>query len=318
MIMSINRTLLAAFHSVASAGSFTVAARERNISQSTLSVQVGCLEKAYGCRLFQRRGRSIELTEIGRALHSITSRQFEAEQEAETLLRGDQAGLTGHLRIGAVSSVLVVRYLESFLKTYPQSTCALELSNSQRVIREITDGNLDIGIVAFPISDPRIEKVELLCEELLVVVGPDHDWATQNDIAFGNLAGQTLILRERGSRTRQLIEDKLATLQVSPSRVIEINEWAAVQELVRAKTGVSIVPSSEAGSMPGLRTLRIRDQSIQLTQFLIYRGDRKTLSTLKTFLEIAAPSERRDPDRSGQVVDSQIALGYAFAHRCVQ
>ncbi|NQZ74100.1 MAG: LysR family transcriptional regulator, partial [Dinoroseobacter sp.] len=80
---------------MASAGGFTAAARERNVSQSTLSVQVGRLEKSYGCRLFLRRGRSIELTEIGRALYSHTTRQFEAEQDAEALLRGDQAGLSG-------------------------------------------------------------------------------------------------------------------------------------------------------------------------------------------------------------------------------
>ena len=293
--MSINRTLLAAFHSVASAGGFTAAARERNVSQSTLSVQVGRLEKSYGCRLFLRRGRSIELTEIGRALYSHTTRQFEAEQDAEALLRGDQAGFSGHLRIGAVSSVLVVEYLETFLKEYPQSTCALELSNSQHVIRDIAEGNLDVGFVAFPVADPRIEKVELLREELLVAVGPDHDWANRHDIAFDELSKQTLILRERGSRTRRLIEDSLAARRTSPRRVIEINEWAAVHALVRGNTGVSILPGSEAESLPDLCTLRIRDQSMFLTQFLIYRVDRKSLSTLKTFLSIAVPSDEELP-----------------------
>ncbi|MDA8821870.1 LysR family transcriptional regulator, partial [Planktomarina temperata] len=139
--MSINRTLLAAFHSVANAGSFTAAAHEKSVTQSTLSVQVGQLEKTYGCKLFLRHGRSIALTETGRELYNLTRQQFDAEQEAEALLSGKIRGPTGHLRMGAVSSVLVVEYLKTFLSAFPLSTLALELSNSQKIITDISDGN---------------------------------------------------------------------------------------------------------------------------------------------------------------------------------
>ena len=91
LTMSINRTLLAAFHSVANAGSFTAAAHEKSVTQSTLSVQVGQLEKTYGCKLFLRHGRSIALTETGRELYNLTRQQFDAEQEAEALLSGKSA-----------------------------------------------------------------------------------------------------------------------------------------------------------------------------------------------------------------------------------
>ena len=297
LIMSINRTLLAAFHSVANAGSFTAAAHEKNVTQSTLSVQVGRLEKTYACRLFLRRGRSIELTETGRELYNLTRQQFEAEQEAEALLSGKTGGPTGHLRVGAVSSVLAVGYLKTFLRTFPQSTVALELSNSQQVIRDIVDGNLDVGIIAFPIVDPRIDKIALLEEDLQLLVGPGHDWVARKDIHLSDLADQTLILRERGSRTRQLIEDSLGGQKISPHRVVEINEWAAVRELVQANVGVSIVPTSEARDVADTHKLRIRDVQIQMTQFLIFRHDRKALATLKAFLGIVSDSSKTSGDR---------------------
>ena len=198
LTMSINRTLLAAFHSVANAGSFTAAAHEKSVTQSTLSVQVGQLEKTYGCKLFLRHGRSIALTETGRELYNLTRQQFDAEQEAEALLSRKICGPTGHLRMGAVSSVLVVEYLKTFLSAFPLSTLALEISNSQKIITDISDGNLDVGIIAFPIVDPRIEKVVLQQESLHILVGPDHEWRARKDVDFSKLADQTLILRERG------------------------------------------------------------------------------------------------------------------------
>lgn len=295
--MSINRTLLAAFHAVANAGSFTAAAHEKSVTQSTLSVQVSRLEKTYGCRLFLRHGRSIELTETGRELYNLTRQQFEAEQEAEALLSGKTGGPTGHLRIGAVSSVLAVEYLKTFLRGFPQSTVALELSNSQQVIRDTVDGNLDVGIIAFPIADPRIDKIPLLEEELHILVGPRHDWVARQDIDLSELSDQTLILRERGSRTRQLIEDSLGGQKIYPLRVIEINEWEAVRKLVEANVGVSIVPTSEARDVADTCKLRIRDVQIHMTQFLIYRRDRKALATLKAFLGIVSDRSNRTSER---------------------
>lgn len=290
--MSINRTLLAAFHAVASAGSFTAAARERNVSQSTLSAQVGRLERTYGCRLFFRRGRMIELTDMGRSLFDVTRRQFEAEAEAEELLSGREGGLLGHLRFGVVSSVLLIDHLKSFLETHEHITISLELSNSQRIIRDVADGNIDVGIIAFPIADPRIEKIALLREDLLVLVGPEHEWAGNDEVAFSALADQALILRERGSRTRQLVEDNLAQHGIGVRKMTEINEWSAMRDLVRANMGVAVVPESEGRSFPAQCKVRIRELQMQMTQFVIFRSDRKALSTLSAFLDIVEARDR--------------------------
>src|SRR3954453_7086870 len=81
---------LRAFHLVAEAGSFSAAARDSGLSQPNLSGPVTALEKAYGLRLFDRRGRSVVPTETGRQLQSITSRLFAAQDEAQALLAGEQ------------------------------------------------------------------------------------------------------------------------------------------------------------------------------------------------------------------------------------
>src|SRR6185369_17905420 len=81
---------LRAFHLVAESGSFSAAARASGLSQPNLSGQVTALEKAYGLRLFDRRGRSVVPTETGRQLHGVTTRLFAVQDEAQALLAGEQ------------------------------------------------------------------------------------------------------------------------------------------------------------------------------------------------------------------------------------
>ena len=100
---------LRAFHLVAESGSFSAAARDSGLSQPNLSGQVTALEKAYGIRLFDRRGRSVVPTETGRQLHGITSRLFAAQEEAQALLEGEQTLTRGHLRIAADSRTMSCR-----------------------------------------------------------------------------------------------------------------------------------------------------------------------------------------------------------------
>ncbi|XXK36575.1 LysR family transcriptional regulator substrate-binding protein [Rhodobacteraceae bacterium nBUS_22] len=85
------------------------------------------------------------------------------------------------------------------------------------------------------------------------------------------------------------MEDNLGAKKLSPNRVIELNEWAAIRELVQANVGVSIVPESEAYNLDEDCKVRIADVHMHITQFLIYRCDRKGLATLKAFQRLITP-----------------------------
>ncbi len=98
--MPMNHTQLRAFHAVAEAGGFTRAAERIHVTQPTLSGQVAALEVRYGVKLFERRGRGIELTDLGAGLHEVTRRLFAQEAEAEQLLDSAQGLTRGLLRVG--------------------------------------------------------------------------------------------------------------------------------------------------------------------------------------------------------------------------
>src|SRR5215813_11813002 len=112
-------TQLRAFHTVASEGSFTRAADALHVTQPTLSAQVKALEDTYGVRLFDRRGRRIEATELGRGLLEITRRYFSLEAEAAQLLAATRGLRGGHLRVGADAPQHAIPALAAFSRKYP-------------------------------------------------------------------------------------------------------------------------------------------------------------------------------------------------------
>src|SRR3974390_1899058 len=125
---------LRAFHRVAESGSFSAAARDSGVSQPHLSGQVAALERGWGVRLFERRGRSVIPTETGRQLQAITTRLFAVEEEARALLAGERALTRGHLRIAADSAHHVVHIMAALKQRSAGLTFALQIDNSAVVL----------------------------------------------------------------------------------------------------------------------------------------------------------------------------------------
>ena len=210
--MTINKTWLSAFHAVATAGNFSRAAIERSVSQSTLSAQVNALEKAYSVQLFSRSTRRVELTSAGHRLLEITTRMAVAEDAAEELLSGKNPIEAGELRLGSDRPILAARLMTQFIRHHPAVRMAFRVGNSSELEQQVDDHSLDIAIVARPISSRRLRSKFLMDESILAAVGNRHPLARQKSISFRTLSEHTLIVRERGSRLREMIDEKFFEL----------------------------------------------------------------------------------------------------------
>src|SRR5262245_62038248 len=141
-------TQLRAFHAVAAAGSFTKAANALHVTQPTLSAQVKALEEAYGIELFERRGRGIAPTDLGRRLQEITRRYFNLEDEAEELLAATRGLTRGHLRVGADAPYHVMESLAAFNRRYPKLTLSLAIGNSDELLDDLLEHHRDEEFIA--------------------------------------------------------------------------------------------------------------------------------------------------------------------------
>ena len=195
---------LRAFHLVAESGSFSAAARASGLSQPNLSGQVTALEKAYGVRLFDRRGRSVTPTQSGRQLHGVTTRLFALQDEARALLAGEQALTRGHLRIAADSAHHVVPIMAALRRRADGLTFTLSIDNSAVVLERLLRHEADVAVMAKSVSDPRLHAVRLRTDRLVLFVPARHALAKRGRVPLGVLAGQELVLRERGSITSRM------------------------------------------------------------------------------------------------------------------
>ena len=281
----INRAHLRAFHAVAARNSFTRAADALNVTQPTLSGQVKALEERYGVRLFERRGRGIEPTDLGRNLYAVTRRIFDLETEAEGLLTAARGLKSGSLRVGADAPYHVVPLLAAFSRRHPGITLSLSFGNSETVLGELLDRRSDVAVLPDIPDDRRLHSQAFHRERIVGFVDRAHPWTARRSIRLRELAEERLILREVGSTTRAILERALERAGVRPE-VLEVGSREAVREAVAARLGVGAVFESEFGNDDRLHALTIRDSGLQAIEYAACLADRCDSPVVKAFLAL--------------------------------
>jgi aminoethylphosphonate catabolism LysR family transcriptional regulator len=283
-----NLTQLRAFHLVATAGSFTLAARTAGISQPTLSSQVRSLEEAYGVHLFDRKGRGARLTPMGQSLHRITAQIFALEEEARILLTGTKWAVRGHLRVAADSAYHVIPVLAAMRDRHRGLSFQLRIGNSADVLNLLLGFEVDVAVTAHPVSDPRLAAEPLRRDQLVVFVPKDHDWADRGTLAIEDLADCDLVIRERGSITREVFEARLAEAGVRPRALFEVQTREAVREAVASNFGIGVVFLSEFGSDPRFRALFVEGEGLEVGEYAVTLTERRPLSLVTLFFDTAS------------------------------
>jgi len=277
-------TALRAFHLVAEAGSFSAAARAGGVSQPTLSAQVKGLEATYGVALFDRLGRGAGLTPLGQSLHAVTARLFAAEEEARALLAGEATLMRGHLRIAADSASHVMPILARIRERHAGLTFSLAIGNSSDVIGRVLDHHADVAVTARRISDPRLHSRLLQEDRLVLFVRDDHRLAGAGSLPIRALADEELVIRERGSVTREVFEARLAEAGVRPRALLEVQSREAVREAVLAGFGVGVVFQAELPVQPGLSRILVADADLAVAEYVVCLEERRRLPLVRAFL----------------------------------
>jgi len=288
--MSINHVQLRAFHAVASSGSFTRAAEKIHVSQPTLSGQVKELETRFGVRLFERRNRGIELTDLGHAVFEHTNRLFGLESEVEQILSAAGGLLSGELRVGADAPCYVVSLLAAFSRRFPGVKLALSFGNSEQLLKSLVDQRCDVAVLPNIDADPRMHVVRLRPDRLVVFVGRGDAWATRRSIRFEELRGRRMILREPGSTTRAIFEEEAKRSDVPLTDILEIGSREGVREAVAAGLGVGVVSESEKGHDSRLHHLTVRDARLENVECVTCLRERREDAAVRAFLDLLAES----------------------------
>ena len=279
-------TQLRSFHAVAQEGGFTAAARALNISQPTVTIQIRNLEDYFGVELFLRRGRKVQLTETGQALLTLTRRLLEAEAEAIEMLkeRGDLRG--GTLRVAAVGPYHVTEMLALFNERYPEVKVMVETGNSQEALAALHEFRVDVAVLAQVREDPSLLATPYSRHEVVVFTNLDHPFAQQDSLSIEDLAGQRMVLRERGSTTRLALEEALEKAKIGINPVMEIGSREAVWMAVQRGIGIGVVSDIEFVPHPELKTLRLRDAEVYTYAHVVCLAERSASQLIKAFFDV--------------------------------
>jgi aminoethylphosphonate catabolism LysR family transcriptional regulator len=285
-------TGLRAFHAVAQAGSFTKAARALRLSQPTLSAQVRALELANGVQVFDRRGRAIALTPLGQSLLAVTTRLCAAADVAAALLSGSRELTRGHLRVAADNAAHVMPLLARLKRRHAGLTFSLEIGNSSEVLQRLLDCSVDVAVAAKRTSDPKIHSVRLRADRLVAFAPNGHPWARRREVALREFEGQDVVIRERGSITREVFEGRLAECEVRPGALFEVQTREAVREAVAAGFGVGVVFDSEISSDAGFAKLALTGADFAVAEYVVCLEERRRVPLVRSFLDLLADGSR--------------------------
>jgi DNA-binding transcriptional LysR family regulator len=237
---------LRAFIAIAELGTFTAGAQRVHVTQAAISMQIRQLENELGAKLFIRAPRRVMLTEAGeqllqRARHILRDHDAAVDEIAE--LAGAERG---RLRVGSASAMVTTDVLPKLLKDLRKQHAGAEITvasgTSEALVQQILAGELDVAFVSLPVEARGINTERLSQDQLVAVASPRHRLAKQRTISAYTLAGEKLILGERGGNTRRLIDQFFAQAGVTLHVSMELSRQAAIRRMVEEDMGVGIVP----------------------------------------------------------------------------
>ncbi|MBT3410322.1 MAG: LysR family transcriptional regulator [Halieaceae bacterium] len=266
------------------------AAESLAMSQSAASGSLKELEQQFEVQLFDRLGKRLQLSELGRQLRPQAERLLAQAQDFEAALSTEEG--SGALRVGAtltIGNYLAVPMIAAFRERYTQADVALRVANTKTIARQVADFELDLGMIEGEINHPQLETIHWREDELQVFAAPGHPLAGVSQVSDDQLMSQRWIMRESGSGTRQAFERAMHGILTDLDISMELQHTEAIKRAVEAGLGVaclSKISLKEAFQRGSLIPLDIphRDFSRQLN--LILQRDKFHTATLERWLSL--------------------------------
>lgn len=228
------------FTAVVETMSMKGAALQLNISQPAVSMAISDLERIFRCRLFDRWGKKIVLNNRGKELLPMARRILAESQEVDSLFDPDYAG--GTLWLGASSTLatyFIPIILPGFINRHPDVKVKISSSNKGKVVDQLEQFSLDIGLVAGTCDNPDIEKQYLFEDEMTIFCARNHPLANKQSPTTADLKGAQWILREPGSWTREVLVSNLDKKVAGISVAMELNNSEAIKRIVQQGKTIS-------------------------------------------------------------------------------
>jgi len=247
---------------IAETGSFSRAAERCEIAQPSLSQQVLKLEEDLGAKLFDRLGRSIRVTEAGRAFLPHARSILEQMETARSSVADKNTDVRGSVAVGVIPTIapyLMPRYTADFARKYPDARLRIVEETTPILVESLRDLSIDLAILALPLRHKDLESFPIRTEPLFAALPKDHPRAAAESIPLKSLRGERFVMLRDGHCFRDLSIVTCTHARITPNIAFESDQFSSVLGMVAAGVGISLVPEMAVDRDAGCRYVRLSD-----------------------------------------------------------
>lgn len=268
----------------------TKAAQELAMSQSAASGALRELESQFNVQLFDRLGKRLQLSELGRQLRPQAERLLEQALALEHALANED--IVGRLQVGAtltIGNYVAVNMVADFRKAHPLADVALTVANTETIAERVAGFGLDMGLIEGELQHPDLNIDHWRHDELVVFAAPGHPLSAKEALSDADLISLPWIVREHGSGTRQAFERAMYGILTNLQIAMELQHTEAIKRAVEAGLGVgclSRVCLTEAFKRGSLVPLAVPGRDFRRSWYLITHREKYHSATLKAWLAL--------------------------------
>jgi len=281
---------LKVFCDLAETESFTKAAQINNVTQSAVSQQISSLERTFKSLLIERSKKKFRLTREGQVLYDYSKEILQTYEALFSRLQEIKDIISGTIRVATIYSIGLhdlPPYLKKFLKAYSTVNVHVEYRRANQVYEDVMGNVVDLGLVAYPLRDPKLEIVPLRKEMLVVICYPQHPFAKLKSMKLNDIGGQKFVGFEPDIPTRRAIDKVFKEHSVAVQHVMEFDNIETVKRAVEIDAGVAIVPQGTVIQEVAKQTLaevRIEDVELYRPLAAIHKKNKVLSPAIKAFL----------------------------------
>lgn len=270
--------------------SFTKAAQINGVTQSAVSQQISSLERIFKSLLIERSKKKFRLTREGQVLYDYSKQIIQTYESLFCKLQEIKDIISGTVRVSTIYSIGLhdlPNYLKKFLKTYPTVNVHVEYRRSNQVYEDVASNVADLGMVAYPMRDPKLEIIPLRKDPLVVICHPQQPLARSKAIKLKELEGQKFVSFDLDIPTRKATDRVLREHHVHVQHAMEFDNIETIKRAVEIDAGVAIVPKSTITQEIAKQTLaevRIEDVDLYRPIAVIYKKNKVLSPAMKQFI----------------------------------
>jgi LysR family transcriptional regulator, transcriptional activator of the cysJI operon len=283
---------LKVFCDLAETESFTKAAQINEVTQSAVSQQISSLERQFKSLLIERSKKKFRLTREGQVLYDYSKQIIQTYDSLHSKLQEIKDIISGTIRIATIYSIGLhdlPPYIKKFLKSYPTVNVHVEYRRSNQVYEDVLGNVVDMGLVAYPNKDSKLEIVGLRKDKLVLICHPQNPLAKNKALRLAAIAGQKFIGFEPDIPTRKAIDRIFKDHNISVQNVMEFDNIETVKRAVEIDAGISVVPQGTVVQEIAKQTLSavsFEDGDFFRPLAAIYKKNKVLSPAMKQFLGI--------------------------------